>query len=629
MTLISSAQTGLATAVGALDANNPTAAQITAVNEAITLLANALAAANDLSPNQTKAARDALATARTTVTTAQATLRTGMATAERIRVQMGNISTAQTTLASALEGDDLAASNAAYDALETAIEAGADLTDAQKAAAMTALDMADVTIAKAELAAADAAAMATGATDEEKLAAYQDKLTAARRLAAASAASATDLATANQAIGMATAKIAELEEDIQDATDTAADDVRKANNVKAEEVATAIGKHKLAGDPVFAGAATGDSVTITRTSGAAVIKPNQTTPVAAENVYAEAAAPSAGAGWSGRTFTRSSTSGKRDVMEMSAVYTDIEMAKDQKWTDGVTGANDTTGAVSVNSLTAVSADRIGSSILGVNVVSGAGKARAGTLYGVSGLFSCDAENGCVATKGADGNIDVTGGTLTFTPTIPTGKTIADVMAKYTDLDGDYTSFGYWMRSKDMRGGAKEYTIQTFHDGSNSTSLTLGTKDGDTLTGTASYYGAAAGVYVKRAGTTASPVVTHGKFTATAMLNANFGGNAIPEDKQYMVSGTISDFMGASGDLGFADLKLNAAAISGAGAISAGTTNGGGKTGAWDGQFYGTVNNPAENDPRDTDDYPMDVSGEFNGHFVDGSVAGAFGAEYDD
>ena len=30
----------------------------------------------------------------------------------------------------------------------------------------------------------------------------------------------------------------------------------------------------------------------------------------------------------------------------------------------------------------------------------------------------------------------------------------------------------------------------------------------------------------------------------------------------------------------------------------------------------------------TDDFPADVSGEFNGHFTNGHVAGAFGAEYD-
>ena len=152
-------------------------------------------------------------------------------------------------------------------------------------------------------------------------------------------------------------------------------------------------------------------------------------------------------------------------------------------------------------------------------------------------------------------------------------------------------------------------------------------------GTASYYGAAAGVYIKKDGADDSLVVTDGKFTAVAELTARFGGGTIVPDDDFEVEGTISDFMDGTMDLGFADLKLGGKdAIGGAtinqnGSFTGGETDGGGTSGNWTGQFYG--NTGTETADVSTDDHPMNVSGEFNGHFVNGHVAGAFGAEYDD
>ena len=651
MTLINSAQSGLATAVAALDTANPTAAQITAANEAITLLANALAAANDLSPNQTQAARAALASARTTVTAAQATLQTGMETAARVQMQMAALENAQTALATALAGDDLVASNAAYAALETAIGAGADLTTAQKAAAVTALNMADVTIAKAELVAAEADATATGATLEQMLAAYRAKLAAAQRLAAASAASAADLATANQAIGMATAKIAELQEDIQDAADDAADAVRVVNNAKAMQVAKAINAHKLStatGAPATPAELVrldttptgGTNFGVSRISGSTKFALTQSAADRANKAFTTGAAPNAGTGWSGMTFMRSGTAAKKDYKEMVAVYTDIEMAEDVLWAtafDSIDNLSEENGLVTISTSASVDAQHFTGGILPVgptgnddtstvNLKAGDAQGRAGTFYGVSGRFTCASD--CIVSRNKAGKVSVNQA-LTFTPNAFNANT---TLAKYADPDADYTRFGYWMKSTKQRDGSYVHDIRTFNGGEGANLATL-----TEVRGTAKYYGAAAGVYVKKDGAGDSLVVTDGKFTADAMLTANFGGNAIASDNQYTVSGTISDFMDGSTDLEFAVLKLNKTSITSTGATggaaaagTAGTllaeTDGGGTSGLWSAQFYGNAGAGTTDDG--TDDHPANVSGQFNGHFTNGHVAGAFGAEKD-
>ena len=471
------------------------------------------------------------------------------------------------------------------------------------------------------------AALDDASTDEEMRDAHQARADAADALLSMDSVTdpgevqtlATAKANSENAVTAANKRIA-------DAADDAANKQRLASNAASELVATAIGKHDTAGNPGFASAntnvGTAGYAKISRGSGAAKIALNQTATVAAKNKYASGTAQSAGTGWAGATFTRSSTSGKWPATEMAAIYTDIEMAKDQTWNTAFAAQNpdSTTGAVSIVDL---DADRVGSGILGTQITQ---TAKAGTFFGVSGAFTCSDNNGCVATKGTDGKIDVTGGTLTFAPTIPTGKTIAAVMAKYADPDGNYTSFGYWMKSTSYRNGV-EHDIETFHGGTGALLNTgnIGDKSGNELVGSAKYYGVAAGLYVKRDGAGDSLVVTDGTFTADAMLAADFGGDKIAEDDQYEVSGSISNFMDGATDLGFDKLVLERAPITSAGAVTGGSTNGGGETGAWDAQFYGTAN--TDTTPT-TDDYPTDVSGEFNGHFVNGSVAGAFGAEKD-
>ncbi len=645
MTLIESAQLGLEMALSALDADDPTADRIEAVRDAMTLLESALAGAVDLSPNQTMEAWDDLADARDAARDAQTTLDTGIATAGRIRMQMMDISDAQEALSEALEGDeiaDLAAANSAYDDLEETIEDGSDLTDAQKAMAVSDLNAADVAIAKAEMAKYDADAMAEGATDAQMLAAYQGKLAAARRLASADAASTDDLATANMAIGASETKIAELQDDIEDAEDAVADERRMVSNAASMQVAEAINAHTVAGDPPSeflapASPSTTPGATdfgISRGSGNAEIVLTQTAADARSKAFGEGTAQDAGPGWMGTTFMRSGTSAKRPYTEMAAVYSDIEVAGDLAWTQtALNGLNNglavgTGGVVTITADTSVNAEHL-SGILPSVPQAGETSSRniaantevSGSFYGVRGTYSC-AGTACAVTRNADGDVTLPG--LTFTPL---NFNAATTVAKYADPDEDYTHFGYWMKSTTQRDGTQVHDIETFHDGSGAAALaTIGSGG---LEGTASYYGAAAGVYVKKDGAGDSLMVTDGTFTADAELTATFGGNNIAVNKQNRVSGTISGFMDGSTELGFDDLSLGASPFDDANngdlavGLFSGSTDGGGKTGEWSGEFHGNIGGTVT-----TAQFPANVSGEFNGHFTNGHVAGAFGAEYD-
>lgn len=456
------------------------------------------------------------------------------------------------------------------------------------------------------------------------------------------------VAGAKTSVTNADGRLAKNNQDAQDKMDL---ERRMKMNAVAMKVAEAINKHTLASAPPgeeFSGAAS-DSDTMnlafSRGSGAAMITPYQSAADKKNKPFASSDAPSAGTGWAGKTFTRSGTSAKRAYTDMTAVYTDIEMAGDLAWNNAAFGAintnltvTDSTGAVTIAATTNnVAAAHITGILPGIpaagqtsSVPIPANTERPGSFYGVTGTYTCGG-SACTVSRSSSGTVTFAQ-ELTFTPTNFDGDaTDGDqTMAKYADADGDYTHFGYWMRSTKQRDGSYEHDIRTFHGGGNGTVLALGTKSGNERLGTAKYYGSAAGVYVKKDGAGDDLEITDGKFTAAAMLTATFGGDDIAEDDQYEVEGTISDFMDGSTDLGFADLMLSRAALTNAGAVTAGGTKGGGATGSWEAQFYGAVNTADDTaSPSVTNNYPKDVSGEFNGHFVNGHVAGAFGAEYEE
>ena len=61
------------------------------------------------------------------------------------------------------------------------------------------------------------------------------------------------------------------------------------------------------------------------------------------------------------------------------------------------------------------------------------------------------------------------------------------------------------------------------------------------------------------------------------------------------------------------------------ALSNAVTRGGGATGSWNASFFGDGGD-GNGDPAD--DHPDAIAGQFDGHFVNGHVVGAFGTEKD-
>ena len=372
---------------------------------------------------------------------------------------------------------------------------------------------------------------------------------------------------------------------------------------------------------------------------------NQAAAEKRDKKYDEESAPMVGEGFEGTKFDYPGK-GNRPVTEMAAVYTNITESKEGDWVPesfGTTGFQVSTDVGDEGTVTFVGgnetrASRIGGSILpaepdmGITTTEShdsTGAGVPGTFYGVGGVYRCESAECTVERKG-----DVV--RFTGFKFDPDSKT---PMAQHVTPDMAYTLFGYWMKSARLRDNADgnpvhEVMVAAFHDG-------MGARGGNNLAdveGTAKYYGAAAGVYVKNEGEGDSLEVTHGTFTADAMLEAKFGGTGIAGDDHDSVSGKISDFMDGSTDLGFADLKLGKAAINTSDADDAGKissdrgltaeTDGGGTSGNWEGRFYGNANPDADGENMPADDVPTDVSGEFTGHFINGDVVGAFGAVMD-
>ena len=270
----------------------------------------------------------------------------------------------------------------------------------------------------------------------------------------------------------------------------------------------------------------------------------------------------------------------------------------------------------------------------------------GMFHGVPGKYSC-AGTTCTATTNNRGELVTlsgTGGDLAwkFTPndlaTDVTGHKVQDVV-----IDTDYLTFGYWVR-KDVDEDETTIGVSTFASGTPLTSTYIAAMN--FLEETAKYEGKAVGKFVKK---TLSPdgmatISDGGGFTADANLEAHFGGNKISFDNKYTINGTINDFRNADGDMidsnwsvtlgkaNFAtdyDPTATTPTKATPGAAFKGTTSAGGPAGAWGGSFYGTPMTSADTQDTpsatNTKAYPTSVAGEFDAHFTNGHVLGAFGA----
>ena len=309
--------------------------------------------------------------------------------------------------------------------------------------------------------------------------------------------------------------------------------------------------------------------------------------------------------------------------------------------DGVTGvAHTTTGAVDINN-----SDVAGNSGLfngsgfptGANTfmdtpgeddpaTDGMENMFSGMFNGVSGTYTCTLVGGnCRAINDGDGNLaELTTGVWSFTPAdLEPGD--APHMVQGVVHDSNYLSFGYWVQATTDEDDMTTYGVGTFYDGATSFAEQL-----DTLEGSASYSGNAAGMYGKKTfkhdGSVAT--LTTGDFTADANLMATFGGDDVAINAQYKLSGSVTNLMddGTMVDPAWT-VEFNETDLDRAVAINnfSGTTTGGGN---YRGSFYGpaVVDDAATlNVDESKSGYPTGVAGDFTGHFANGHVIGAFGA----
>ena len=222
---------------------------------------------------------------------------------------------------------------------------------------------------------------------------------------------------------------------------------------------------------------------------------------------------------------------------------------------------------------------------------------------------------------AKGEITLGDNMWLFTPdVVPAGGTAHMVMG--VDHDIDYLSFGYWVQTTEKANGDITSAVGTFASGSQPFTTI------DDLLGTATYTGSATGMFVKKEGPVdAAVATTSGQFTADAELMAKFGGPDVATNDAMTISGTVTGFEDSNGD----SIANWTAALEET--MIADNTYSGDTTGAgqWSGAFYGNPLNSegaAVTNNENTalaENAPLGVAGEFNAHFGNGHVIGAFGA----
>ena len=230
----------------------------------------------------------------------------------------------------------------------------------------------------------------------------------------------------------------------------------------------------------------------------------------------------------------------------------------------------------------------------------------GTFAGVPGQFQCVGTPGtpCVAERAGDG-ITLRAGTWTF-------RAAPD--ARVSEPDTSYMYFGSWRRLT-LPTGPMRYSV---FSGSRS-DHTPTSANFPALTGTATYTGPAIGYYAYSS--------NHGRFKATARLDAKFGGEMEP----FTISGTVTGFDVNAGW----KVTLKEADITAAGPVVVGMDEEsnvswkiGGSTvdgGHWNAKFH-YEDAPTTIPGEMHNDYPEGIAGTFSAqHGTTGRMVGAFGA----
>ena len=320
-------------------------------------------------------------------------------------------------------------------------------------------------------------------------------------------------------------------------------------------------------------------------------------------------APAAIAGWAGARFQRGT------AKEFLVVYTDIGVSEAMAFIpenlnrlDEVSGLTGETVPASGLAIQDAWFPVVRATLLPPAPASGSitysEGTFAGTFGGGSGTYRCS-DDTCSVTLDDRGTPTTMVGNWIFAP---------DSVAMVQIPDYDHLHFGWWLREKE--DGA--YGFQTFADAGRfpdgAGNVTA------TMEGTATYRGAAAGVWAKMDVSGGQvTAASSGEFTAQAELTANFFG---PLDAG-AVSGHIDSFRDGSGrslngwsvTLSAAELTIGEASFAGEarGEVGSGTDG----EGSWEGRFHGT-------DGAETNARPSHVTGRFGLHFPGAHLAGAFG-----
>ena len=243
----------------------------------------------------------------------------------------------------------------------------------------------------------------------------------------------------------------------------------------------------------------------------------------------------------------------------------------------------------------------------------------GTYAGASGVYTCTESGGnSCESRGANGGVQLTGA-WNFDP---------DGGEKALKADAEYAYFGWWWRVDSVG----DYSVDVFHGYDVATEVPVDKTRFDSLTGTATYVGPAAGKFaINPQLPDTTPMGGH--FTATATLTANLQKpNAVDGGR---ISGSIRDFMQDDlelpfivsfpevaididgTDFDFGRDSTDATTMRATGAVWMIDGEKSSSVGMWEGNFHN----------QGRDDVPTTMTGEFATTYNDevGRIEGAFGA----
>ena len=254
----------------------------------------------------------------------------------------------------------------------------------------------------------------------------------------------------------------------------------------------------------------------------------------------------------------------------------------------------------------------------------------GTYDGAPGEYRCEGTD-CSSTNDGKGSPSALGGTWHFKP---------DTGAMVHQPDATYLYYGWWV-SKDKDSNPTAASAFTGVVAANQAAANdLRSAAGNTLTGSATYNGHAAGKFALN--NPLDGTGDGGHFTADVELTAKFGDPTSVTGAG--ISGTVDNFVANDQAVDWS-VALHRAGFGSDGAISApvndpattgvnealgttwsiGDSSTAGRSGTWSGQMYDEL--PGNAPAGDGSNIPTTVTGTFYSEFGDqGRMVGAFGAD---